>query len=306
MKPISLPHISNAFHFQHKNRLESGGFSAISMSQDCRSMLIVSDYSEVPNLEQYNQQVIRSQWFKLQNQLAENGTLKSSLVVDRGQLKDLNGKQLSGATESLDQFNDGYVTTLDSHGNVWFYANLNTVPTVLSKQPNYSQGNAGLETIAVFNENTLFTLWEKAKPKQTSVKGHLIKLNGDTVILDYKAVASPKDATVLNNGDLIILEKDWLGKKGSRLRLVHVNGQKLLNEHLFEQTVLFDQTSVEYDNFEGMDSCYAAESEWLYIISDDNGDWLYEQIEAKGRIRQKTLLLNINVSQLLKNAKALN
>lgn len=316
---IQLPHIKYATQITHKDRVESGGFSALWASADCSEFIFVSDYSQVNETELLAQPVKRSGWYHTQNVFDEDGRLIKLDIKHQGVLKHLNSTNLKGAAESITTFEEGFVISFDDTGDLWLYnapttnmepqsrsfnaSNhpLNQTPTLFIQQPNFGEGNAGLESIARLADGTFLSVWEKNKKSSDSVPVSIHKISKAdknvaitaSKFTEYAAISSPKDLTVLNDGTVIVLEKDWLGKKGSRLRLSELHIDKM------EQTNYFDHTSVLYDNFEGMASCTMNNKEWIFIVSDDNGDWPRRHFEDKGIPRQKTLLVGFEVNRLL-------
>ena len=57
-----------------------------------------------------------------------------------------------------------------------------------------------------------------------------------------------------------------------------------------------DKKSIEYDNNEGISACIRGGKEWAFIITDDNGDWPEARVEDKGKKRQRTLLMQLDVT----------
>lgn len=312
---ISLPGIEQALVLNHKSRGESGGFSAMWLSEDCKSSWFISDYSQVSESALKQQPVSKSMWFETKNALDKTGRIKSVDVIYSGQLKALDGSILGGAAESVVWHKNGFLLSLDDTGNLLKYSGsdvylpqpsnseirnaLMAKPTLAYEQPQLGQGNAGLESITVTEDGSILSMWEKYKLTDKVVPVQIIDKQGYSKSKTYRATSSPKDITTLKGGQVIVLEKDWLGKKGSRLRLSLLDQKALRTTNELSSVTLFDRTELAYDNFEGMASCTANGKEWIYLVSDDNGDWHTKDVEEKGRQRQKTLLIGFDVHQLM-------
>jgi len=312
---ILLPGIEQALVLNHRNRSESGGFSAMWLSKDCKTTWFISDYSQVSEGDLKEQPVSKSKWFETKNILDQTGRIKSINVTYSGQLKALDGSVLGGAAESVVWHNNGLLLSLDDTGNLLKYSvnekyqtqpsvtqirnALMAKPTIAYKQPQLGQGNAGLESITITEDGSILSMWEKYKLSDKFVPVQIIDKQGYAISTNYRAVSSPKDITTLQSGEIIVLEKDWLGAKGSRLRLSLLDQKALKTSSELSSVTLFDRTELAYDNFEGIASCTANGKEWIYLVSDDNGDWHTKDVEEKGRERQKTLFIGFEVNKLL-------
>jgi hypothetical protein len=255
---IALPKVDSAIHIQHTDRTKSGGFSSMWIDKNCENLVFISDYSQAEQLDKLDQQVIRSQWFHSKLVTNSDGTLKEINYVRSGRVRQPNGEFLLGATESMTIIPEGILTSLDDRGDLWLYPYLKPEddlahveieqvvealkkkPQVWVKQKNHGKGNAGLESITSLKTGEVFALWEKHKMEETHTHANLIGYPTVSSLPEYPAVSTPKDVATLLNGDLIVLEKDWLHEKGSRLRLVLLDGKALAVDRKYKQTVLFD------------------------------------------------------------------
>ena len=301
IKPTKLPKLEFSYQIVHQDRTKSGGFSALWSKADCSEFIFVSDYSQVNEQELKVQPVQRSAWYHTFNRFDQNNRLTALEIKKQGVLKTLDGSSLQGAAESIDEFENGFVVSFDDTGDLWLYSSstsnshaLNSVPRTLIRQSNFGKGNAGLESIARLEDDRILSVWEKytADDRHVPISFSYPKTNKTPVVDSLAVTSSPKDLTVLADGSVILLEKDWLGTKGSRLRLSEIDPNNL------KVTNLFDHTSVDYDNFEGMTSCVMNNEEWIFIVSDDNGDWPRRHFEDKGIPRQRTLLVGMKVKDL--------
>lgn len=297
----------------HIDRTQSGGFSAMWASDDCQQFLFVSDYSQVPEDELALQPVRRSMWYQTLNTFDPKGHLRSMTVTQSGALKALDGTTLKGAAESIFWNGDGYVVSFDDTGDLWLYPSktpfgniFEVTPTIYKQQASSGLDNDGLETIAKLKDGTIISIWEKTKRDELTATMNIIEKDSKQSSWTLQAVSNPKDATVLEDGTLVILEKDWLREKGSRLRfslLAEPNYSNWQVDQIVNTKNVFDLTAIDYDNFEGMASCTIDNKERIFIVSDDNGDWPKRHFEDKNIPRQKTLLLSFQVQDLINSTK---
>ena len=312
-QPVVLPAVTSALQIIHAERHNTGGFSALWVSPDCTRMVTVSDYSQAKDAL-LDQPVRRSGWYQVELHFDEHDRLSDMTFVNRGQLRDLDASILQGAVESMAWDNSGFLFSFDDSGTIYRYekpesltstdiaGTLNSIPVVAYTQSNFGHGNLGLESITLLQDGDLLALWE-TKSDEIPAKGRLLKLDGSKLDLSYVTGASPGGATTLSDGSLLILEKRWLGAaKGQRLRLVRINPNdisKTMQQQEISGEVLLDQISTLYDNNEGIASCVRDGKEWVFVITDDNGDWNRANVEDKGRTRQRTLLLQFSLDELI-------
>ncbi|MGB0495186.1 MAG: esterase-like activity of phytase family protein [Kangiellaceae bacterium] len=312
---ISLPPTHSSLQIVHSDRHHTGGFSTLSFSSDCSTLTTISDYSQAAN-SQLDQAVRRSGWYQAKVEFNTDDTLKSLNFNSKGQLKNLKGEILQGATESMAKESNGYLVSFDDRGTIYRYhasnkepIALNNIPTIAFQQSNLGDGNLGLESIALLDKEHLLALWETKKDESKAV-GRLLSRDGKIKDINYFAGASPGGLAKLSNGNLLVLEKRWLGAKGQRLRLVELDKSIFTSIKNSESPstihgkVLLDSVEVEYDNNEGISSCVRNGKEWIFVITDDNGDWPSRNVEDKGYKRQRTLLMQFDLEQLRSRSKS--
>lgn len=308
---VEIPLTKSALQILHLERHNTGGFSALSLSTDCKQLVTISDYSQVAN-HRLDKPVRRSGWYQADLEFNQDGSLKNLSFNQRGQLKDLDGSIVQGAVESMAKEKNGFLISFDDTGTIYRYTAtkefpnaLNNIPTIAYNQENLGDGNLGLESITLLHNGDLISLWETEKDNSNSL-GRLLKPNGEQINVKYQAGVSPGGATTLSDGSLLVLEKRWLGDKGQRIRLVKVKKEDLNSEKLKQSSspiqgdALLDHISTEYDNNEGISSCVRGGKEWVYVMTDDNGDWPRRSVEDKGRARQRTLLMQYDFQMIAK------
>jgi len=312
-KSVELPAVTSALQIIHAERHNSGGFSALWVSPNCSDLVTISDYSQARD-DILDQPVRRSGWYQAKLHFDKHDRLNQLAFIDRGQLKDLDAGTLQGAVESMAWNSRGFVVSFDDSGIIYQYEKtgssagfgiadtLNSIPVVAYTQDDFGHGNLGLESITLLHDGDLLALWE-TKFDGMPAMGRLLKLDGSQLDLTYFTGASPGGATTLSDGSLLILEKRWLGvAKGQRLRLVRINPSDISKTKLEQEIsgeVLLDQISTLYDNNEGIASCVRDGKEWIFVITDDNGDWNRANVEDKGHTRQRTLLLQFSLDELI-------
>jgi hypothetical protein len=311
---VNIPLTHSSLQIIHSEKHTTGGFSTLSFSPDCSYLTTISDYSQV-NDSKLDQPVRRSGWYQFQVYFNKNKALNKLELKQKGQLKDLDGSIMLGATESMAKEKNGYLVSFDDRGSIYRYSAsknqpnpLSNIPTIAYQQTNLGDGNLGLESIARLKNGDLLALWE-TKMDDSNSHGRLLKVNGEQIDIQFNAAASPGGATRLQDGSLLILEKRWLGNKGQRLRLVNINENDLTSENLkiskgiIKGKTLLDDISKHYDNNEGISSCVSNGKEWIFVITDDNGDWPSKNLEVKDKERQRTLLMQYSLEVLTDDFK---
>lgn len=302
-EPINIPNAHSALNIVHHNRSYSGGFSALWISPDCTNLIAVSDYSQVPPHEQ-DWPVRRSGWYQATISYSTNNKLQSLAVTQQGQLLDIDGKVLQGAAESMEWDGEGFLISFDGRGDIYRYGGkmpegrlLNGTPVVAYAQKNLGEGNHGLEAMTVLRNGDVFTLFEKLKGADMA-QGSILSKTDKPQIFTYAALRNPGGATTLTDGSVLIVEKQWLGiGKGQRLRLVRLSPDSLKGSLKgIKGKVIMDDKSIEYDNNEGVSSCNRGGKEWAFVVTDDNGDWPTARVEDKGKKRQRTLLMQFDIT----------
>jgi len=304
--PVTVEHSHAAIQLQASDRLQYGGFSALWLSKDCSQMISFSDYSQV-RFFSLDGQVKRSGWIQANLSFDANDKLTGFNLVDQGQLKDADGDLLSGAAESLAWDGSGFLVSFDDKGDLYRYAGVqpqgalfNQLPEISIKQERLGKDNAGLESITELPDGRVLALWEKNDKQKPVTHGQLIQPDGQSLQFSYSSDANPGAATTLPDDSFVIAERKYKGpEQGVQLRLTRFLPSDIQADKLLTPQVLLDHTSISYDNFEGIANCQRNGKQWLFVLSDDNGDWPESWVEGKGRQRQKTLLVQFDLTQLM-------
>lgn len=303
--PVEIQQVSSSLLIHHEDRLQSGGLSSLWISPDCETLLTISDYSQVP--EQYIEEPIkRSSWFQAKLNYTEDNRLQGLTVTDQGQLHDTDGQVLQGAVESIAWNGNGFYISFDDRGNIYHYAGsspegklLSGTPTIPINQNNFGTGDEGLESITLMNDGSLFTLWQRL-PGTKVAKGVVFSKSGAAHHFRYVADSDPSGATTLGDGSVLVLESDFLNKAFRLVKLSpgFIEGKE--KDELIKGKTIFDQypDSVIYDNYEGISACKRNGKQWVFVITDNNGDWSDEYATRTLGGRQRTLLLMIDYESL--------
>jgi len=269
----SLP--VSAVEMTHRDSTQSGGFSTLWVSSDCERMITISDYSQHSSYEG----LARSRWFEASLHFDDHDRLIAVDYLRSGQLKDIDGRIISGAIESMAWDGKGFLIAFDDRGEIYRYPGKQPDATLLSGKPemfykgeNLSQGNAGLESLAALPDGRIFALWEKHNSVNTSVAWLISQHHLRT--FSYDAVANPSGATSLPDGSLLIIERAFVGiVSGVRVRVMRLYPSDFTgsDQHL-KGHVVFDATSRSLDNFEGVSACRRHGKTFVLAISDNNGD----------------------------------
>jgi len=142
------------------------------------------------------------------------------------------------------------------------------IPSEISKAPR----NGGLEAIGILADERILAIAEEFANRDGSVKAWLIH-NGRSAELSYARSDgfSPSDATVLKNGDVLVLERRfrWVNYFSARLKLVKGRdlrpGAKIVGEELLRL-----DTPLTVDNFEGVAAMETSDGTVIFLVSDDN------------------------------------
>lgn len=287
--------ISGAVEIKHIDTRSSGGFSALWVSPDCESLITISDYSQSSK----RRGLTRSGWFEAKILYDEIGNLSEVTYIRSGQLTGLNGKTVPGAVESMAWDGKGFLISFDDRGRIYRYAGslpsgdlFANKPIVAYEGENLASRNAGLESLAVLADGSIFALWEKEKMDDLAI-AWLISDN-QKQSFTYQAELNPGGATTLADGSLLVLERQFLGLlSGMRVRLVRI-AKEMLNDPvvMLKGKTVFDSTSMAFDNFEGISACRKNNRQFVFAVSDNNGDW---KRALKGNNPQATLLMMIEL-----------
>ena len=285
-----------ALRVAHSDTRSSGGFSALWVSPDCATLITISDYSQALP---WGQSITRSGWFQARIAYAGAGVLVGLTELGSGQVVGTNGETIPGAIEAMAWDGRGFLISFDDRAEIYHYAGatpdgalLSQVPEIAFQGPDIAQGNRGLESLAVLTDGRVFALWEKPDGAGVATAWLMDPNALDSVA--YRAALNPGGATTLADGSVVVVERDFLGRQlGTRVRLVRLSHADLQSAAaVIDGTVLYDATSPRLDNFEGVAACRKGEREFLFAISDNNGDW---SRALRGRNPQETLLVMFDV-----------
>jgi hypothetical protein len=289
-----MPNDISAVEIVHRDTKSSGGFSALWVSPDCERFITISDYSQSPK----QSGLLRSGWFEAKIDFDEVGNLSGVTYLRSGQLMGLDGKTVPGTVEAMAWDGKGFLIAFDDRGQIYRYTGNSPTGDVFASKPvvayegrNMVSGNAGLESLTVLMDGRIFTLWEKKKKANQAV-AWLISKN-QTQSFSYQAESNPGGATTLADGSLLILERQFLGLSGMHVRMVQIPPKALsASDKVLKGRVIFDAKSMSFDNFEGISSCRKNGRQFVFAISDNNGDW---KRALKGNNPQATLLMMIEL-----------
>ncbi len=199
------------------------------------------------------------------------------LVDPRG--RPVSGKFL-GDAESITRLPDGRILVgFERNHRIWAYgpgltgpAKVFETPPALARAPS----NGGLESLANWPDGRLLAITEQLKTESGNFAAFLLQ-RGMWTNLEWKGSApgfEPSDATVLPNGDLLVLERLWsaLAPGNLRSRILRVKGDSVKPGALLQGELVAELAApLTTENFEGMaaftDSRGATH---LLIVSDDN------------------------------------
>ncbi len=293
---VDLASLVGALRIEHSNTRTSGGFSALWVSSDCGTLITISDYSQA---FPWGQGIVRSGWFQARIEYDETGSLVGMTEVGAGQVVGTNGEAITGAVEAMAWDGGGFLVSFDDRAEIYRYSGttpagavLSRIPEIAFNGPNLAQDNRGMESLAVLADGRVFALWEKADGASSATAWLIASDVPESVA--YRTVLNPSGATTLADGSIVVVERDFLGRQaGTRVRLVRLAQAGLQNPAaVLDGTVLFDATSPRLDNFEGVAACQKDGREFVFAISDNNGDW---PRALRGRNPQVTLLLMFDV-----------
>jgi hypothetical protein len=287
--------IAGAVEIVHSDTRTSGGFSALWVSPDCERLITISDYSQSPK----PRGLMRSGWFEAKINYDEAGNLAGVTYIRSGQLTGLDGKIVPGAVEAMAWDGKGFLISFDDHGRIFRYVGRSPTGDVFANKPvvayegrNLTNGNKGLESLAVLPDVRIFALWDKNSEASQAVAWLMSEHR--TQSLTYQAELNPGGATTLADGSLLVLERQFFGIFGTQVRLVHVSEDAVSGSgEVLKGEAVFDIKSLSLDNFEGVSACRKDNRQLVFAISDNNGDW---KRALKGSNPQATLLMMIELT----------
>jgi len=199
-------------------------------------------------------------------------------------LMDLSGRAIAGKrpgdAESITQLPDGRILVgFEQRHRIWAYgpgltgaAGSFETPKTLLDAP----ANGGLESLANFADGRLLAITEQMKTERGNFAAFLLR-GGAWTSVEWTASApgfEPSDATVLPNGDLLVLERRWsaLAPLDLGSRIVRVRGDSVKPGAVLQGEVLAElRAPLTVENFEGITAFRSpGGATRLLLVSDDN------------------------------------
>jgi hypothetical protein len=199
-------------------------------------------------------------------------------------LLNLEGRPVAGKTmgdaESLSRLPDGRLLVgFEQRHRIWEYgpgltgpARVFDTPAALQEAPS----NGGLESIASWPDGRVLAITEQMKTDRGNFSAFL-RQDGRWSALEWAGSApgfEASDATVLPNGDLLVLERLWsvLAPTDLRSRIQRVKGDSVRGGAVLHGDLLAELRSpLSTDNFEGIAAYRGANGATrLLMVSDDN------------------------------------
>ncbi len=196
-----------ALRIEHGDTRSSGGFSALWVSSDCRTLITISDYSQALP---WSTDIKRSGWIQARIEYNRTGEPVGVTALGSGQVLGTNGEAIPGAIEAMAWDGRGFLISFDDRAEIYRYAGtppagaiLSQVPEIAFQGPDIAQGNRGLESLTVLADRRIFALWEK--PNGASATTAWL-IDSETLhSFGYRATLKPGGATTLADGsDLVI------------------------------------------------------------------------------------------------------
>ncbi len=246
-----------------------GGLSGLEVSADGRRMIAVSD---------------RGSWFTVHLAYDKAGRLAGASDGRIGALSGKNGKPLEGKkrrdAESLAAAADGsLLVAFERKHRIWRYPEalepFARHPVALPKPPGLKDApnNHGVEALTVLAGGGILAITQGADDAGDFAA--YLRRAGEWSRLRYRAGPGdfePTGATLLPDGDVIVLERhfNWLG--GLAIRLVRLKAANIrANRILIGREVARLKPPLTLDNLEGVAARRGPRGETLiYLVSDDN------------------------------------
>ena len=199
-------------------------------------------------------------------------------------LTNLQGAPIAGKSwgdaESVSRLPDGRVLVgFEQHHRVWAYGPDLTPPARAFETPEALQkapSNGGLESIANWPDGRVLAITEQMKTAGGNLAAFL-RQGGQWSALEWTPSApgfEPSDATVLQGGDLLVLERYWsaLAPLDPRSRVVRVQGDAVKPGAALKGELVAElRAPLVVDNFEGMAAWRdGSGATHLLLVSDDN------------------------------------
>jgi hypothetical protein len=188
--------------------------------------------------------------------------------------------KVSGDAESISRLPDGRVLVgFERRHRIWAYgpglsgrATVFETPAELERAPS----NGGVESIANWPDGRILAITEQLQTAASNLAAFLFK--GKTwTALEWKPSDrgfEPSDATVLPDGDLLVLERLWspFAPTTLRSRLLRVKGEAVKGGAVLQGTLLAELAApLIAENFEGVSTFRNRRgATQLLLVSDDN------------------------------------
>jgi hypothetical protein len=215
--------------------------------------------------------------------VVEGGVLRGVADVEMGALRGEDGVPLAGKSsrdaESLDVLPDGsFLVGFEREHRILHYpagtGRPDGVPTRLPPPPGLETAsfNGGIETIVSLRDGRLLALLEEGGPGPTT-RGW-IGGPGDwrPIALRIYGTLRPSDATLLPDGDLLVLERGYDASRGiTSVRLRRVAARAVRAGAILDGRVVAElRPPLTVDNYEGATAWAVAGETRLLLVSDDN------------------------------------
>jgi hypothetical protein len=199
-------------------------------------------------------------------------------------LVNLDGKpvagKLFGDAESITRLPDGRILVgFERRHRVWAYGPGLTGPAQVFETPKAlldAPSNGGLESLASFPDGRVLAITEQMKTERGNFAAFLFQ-GGAWAPVEWTGSApgfEPSDATVLPDGDVLVLERLWspLAPLDLRSRIMRVKGDSVKPLAVLQGELLAELRSpLTTENFEGITAFRSASGAIrLLLVSDDN------------------------------------
>lgn len=255
-----------------------GGLSALALSPDGRRLIFVSDQGD---------------WIAATPRHDRAGRLVGLDGAEIGALIGPDGRRPRGKrnsdAESLARFEGGLAVSFEHRHRIWRYRATASpfaarpvemkLPAELAKAP----PNGGIEALAALADGRLVALAEKYPRKGPTLAGW-VRTQGVWRRFRWRreALFHPSGAARLPDGDLLVLERRFTFIGGFAVRLVRVAADAIRPGALVagRELARLEPPLIE-ENFEGIAAQPVPGGVRLYLVSDDNFQFLQRTILAE-------------------------